>query len=140
MNVSIKQLDGLTLMGKGDSGHWVPMDGPTTFKGSDAAIRPLELFLMGLGGCTSMDVISILQKKRVHFDGFECHLDAERADEHPKVFTKVVIKFIVYGKDVDSNAVERAIELSSEKYCSASAMLKQVVPISTEYEIREHKE
>ena len=137
MKVELKQIDGLALAGKGDSGHWVNMDGPALLGGADAGTRPLELFLMGLGGCTSMDVISIIKKKRVKLDNFECHLEAERAKEHPKVFTKVKINFIFWGKDIPKQAVERAIELSETTYCSASAMLKKTVDIETSYEIRE---
>ncbi len=136
MKVEIRQVKGITLVGKGDSGHWVPMDGPEAFEGQGAGTRPLELFLMGLGGCTSMDVISILQKKRIEIDDYECILEAERTEEHPKVFTKVKIKFIFYGRNIDEKDVERAIELSENKYCSASAMLKKSVPITVDYEIQ----
>ncbi len=136
MKVEIRQVKGITMVGKGDSGHWVSMDGPEAFEGSNAGVRPLELFLMGLGGCTSMDVVSILQKKRIKIDNYECILEAERAEEHPKVFTKVKINFIFYGEDIDEKDVERAIELSENKYCSASAMLKKSVPIIVDYEIR----
>ena len=137
MKAEIKQIDGLSLAAKADSGHWVTMDGPALLGGADSGTRPMEIFLMGLGGCTSMDVISIVKKKRVKFDRFECHLDADRADEHPKVFTKIKIHFIFWGKDVPTEAVERAIELSETKYCSASAMLKKSLEIETSYEIRE---
>jgi len=140
MKVEIKQIDGIALAGKGDTGHWVTMDGPAEFKGYSAATRPMELFLMGLGGCTSMDVISILQKKRVKLDHYECHLEAERAAQHPHVFKWIKIKFIFYGKDIPREACARAIELSEEIYCSASAMLKKSVDITTEYEIRESRE
>jgi putative redox protein len=136
MKVELRQVKGITMVGKGDSGHWVSMDGPEAFEGSNAGVRPLELFLMGLGGCTSMDVVSILQKKRIKIDDYECILEAERAEEHPKVFTKVKINFIFYGEGIDEKDVERAIELSENKYCSASAMLKKSVPIIVDYEIR----
>ncbi len=138
MKAEIKQINGLSLAGKGDSGHWVVMDGPAMLGGADAGAKPLELFLMGLGGCTSMDVISILRKKRVKLDDFECHLEAERREEHPKVFTKVTIHFIFWGKNISREAVERSIELSETTYCSASAMLKKAVDIKTSYEIREN--
>jgi putative redox protein len=137
MEATIKQVQGLTLTAKADSGHWIVMDGPEQFGGSDAASKPLELFLIGLGGCTSMDILSILQKKRVDLTDYECTLLAERAKEHPKVFTHVTMKFVFYGKDISKSAVERAIEMSKEKYCSASAMLKESVPIKVEYEIKE---
>ena len=137
MKVELKQIEGIALAGKGDSGHWVTMDGPEEFHGFSAATRPMELILIGLGGCTSMDVISILQKKRVKLDHFECHIEADRADQHPKVFTRIRIKFIFYGKDIPKEAVERAIELSDQVYCSASAMLRKTADMSVEYEIRE---
>ncbi len=137
MKVTLRQVKGIMLVGKGDSGHWIPMDGPERFEGSDAATRPLELFLLGLGGCTSMDVISILQKKRVKLNDYECVLEAERAEEHPKVFTKIKVHFIFYGNEIDEKDVERAIDLSENKYCSASAMLKKSVPIQVDYEIHE---
>jgi len=137
MKAEIKQIDGLSLAGKAESGHWVIMDGPALLGGADAGARPMELFLMGLGGCTSMDVISIIRKKRIKLDNYECHLEADQAEEHPKVFTKVKIHFIFWGKDIPNEAVERAIELSETIYCSASAMLKKAVDIETSYEIRE---
>ena len=137
MQVEIKQLDGLSLAGKADSGHWVAMDGPKVLGGHGAATSPIELFLMGLGGCTSMDVISILKKKRVKLDSYECVLDADRAEEHPKVFTRVKITFKFWGRDIQAKDVERAIELSESTYCSASAMLKKAVDIEIDYEIYE---
>lgn len=101
--------------------------------------RPMELLLLGLGGCTTMDVLSILEKKRVHVDDYECFLEAERADEHPRVFTQIRIKFIFYGEAIPPEAVERAIALSEEKYCSASAMLRKSAEVKVEYEIRKSR-
>jgi putative redox protein len=100
----------------------------------------LELILMGLGGCTSMDVLSILQKKRVHLDDYEVQLEAERAQDHPKVFTVIKLRFVFYGKNIPKEAVKRAIELSETKYCSASAMLSKTAKMVVEYEIKENKE
>ena len=139
MKVELKQIEGLALAAKGDTGHWVNIDSSTDFGGFNAGTRPMELMLMGLGGCTTMDVLSILKKKRVKLDHYECHIEAERADEHPKVFTDVRMKFIFYGKDIPKEAVERAIQLSDEKYCSASAMMKKAVDIKIEYEIRQDR-
>jgi putative redox protein len=136
MKAEIKLLKGLALAGKADSGHWVPMDTSEAIGGHAAGATPLELFLMGLGGCTSMDVLSILNKKRIVLDDYECHVEAERRDEHPRVFTKVKINFIFWGKNIPEEAVKRAIELSETTYCSASAMLKKAVDIETSYEIR----
>jgi putative redox protein len=137
MRVVVKQLQGIALAGKADSGHWVPMDGPEEFGGSAAASRPMELILMGLGGCTSMDVISILKKKRVEVDDYECIIEAERAPHHPKVFTKIKMKYVFYGRNIPVKDVERAIQLSEESYCSASVMLKKSAEIVTTYEIIE---
>jgi len=137
MEAHIKMIDGISLVGKGSTNHWIPMDGPEKLGGFNAASRPMELLLIGLGGCTGMDVVSILQKKRVSLTDFEMKLSAEQADEYPKVFTKIKIKFLVYGKNINAKDVERAIELSENKYCSASAMLKHTAQIETSYEIIE---
>ena len=137
MKIEIKQIQGLAMAAKGDSGHWVNMDGPEDFGGFAAGTRPMELFLMGLGGCTSMDILSILKKKRVKLDHYECHIEAERAEEHPKVFTSVNVNFIFYGKNISEEAVKRALELSDQVYCSASAMLRKAVDIKINYEIKE---
>jgi len=137
MKATIKQVQGITMVGKADTTVWVPMDGPEDLTGSNAGVRPIELFLIGLGGCTGMDVISILQKKRVALDDFEIEIDAERAEEHPKIYTKIHLKYIVYGANIKPNDVERAIDLSEEKYCSATAMLRPTVDITSSFEIRE---
>lgn len=137
MKATIKRVDGITMVGKADTNVWVPMDGPTDLTGSDAGVRPIELFLIGLGGCTGMDVISILQKKRVPLNNLEIEIKAERADEHPRVFTKIDLKYIVYGENIKPEDVERAIDLSENKYCSATAMLRSTVEITSSFEIRE---
>jgi putative redox protein len=139
VKAEIRQVSGLTLVGKANSGHWVTMDASEQLGGSDAGARPLELFLLGLGGCTSMDVISILQKKRVKLDDYECIMEADQTEQHPKVFTRVKITLIFYGDDIPKEAVERAIELSETKYCPASAMLKKSTEIEIGYEIRSSK-
>ncbi|NLP11918.1 OsmC family protein [bacterium] len=139
MRVEIKQSQGLTLTAAADSQHSVIMDVARTAGGNDEGPRPMELVLMGLGGCTAMDVLTILQKKRIVLDDFEMHLEAERSEEHPKVFTGIRIQFIFYGDAIPREAVEKAIELSETKYCSVSAMLKKTARITTEYEIRAPK-
>jgi putative redox protein len=121
----IRQLNGITLAGKTDSNHWVMMDGPEMFGGSNAAIRPKELLLLSLGGCTSSDVISILNKKRAAVEEFEMLITANAAEEHPQVYTDI--------------HVERAIELSSTKYCSVSTMLTPKVKITHSYRIEKSK-
>jgi putative redox protein len=111
------------------------MDGPPEFGGSNAGTRPKELLLLALGGCTASDVISILQKKRVELDGFEIRITAEQRDEHPQVFTKIHLEYVVRGDDIRPQDVVRAIELSETKYCSVSAMLRPAVPITWSYRV-----
>ncbi|HEC81673.1 MAG TPA: OsmC family protein [Thermoplasmatales archaeon] len=135
MEALIKQVEGLTFVAKADSNHWVIVDGPKQFFGSEAAPRPMELLLIALGGCTASDVAAILKKKRVELQSFEVRLNAERAEEHPKVFTKIHIEYIFSGKDIQEKDAKRAIELSQEKYCPISAMLKKAVEITYSYEI-----
>lgn len=127
----------MAFHGTADSGFTIKMDAHPSVGGDDDGFRPLELLLMGLGGCTAMDVVSILRKKRQEFSGLEIQLHADRAEEHPKVFTAVTIKYIVRGRNVDPKAVERAIELSATKYCSAHAMLSETATITSSFEILE---
>jgi putative redox protein len=132
---SVKQLQGVTLVGKSDSNHWVVMDGSEEFGGSNAGSSPKELLLMALGGCTANDVIPILTKKRVPFDHIDIQLTACVRDDHPKIFDSIHVEYVVYGENIDTSAVERAIELSTTKYCSISAMLKNSVKITHSYRI-----
>lgn len=134
-HATLKQLDGITFAAKGDSNHWIMMDGPGAVGGTDAASRPKELILYALAGCTGSDVVSILRKKRVPLQGFEMHLTGHEADEHPKVFTDIHVEYVFFGKDIKPADVERAIELSTTKYCSVSAMLTPKVRISHSYRI-----
>jgi len=126
---------GLAMAGKAGSGHWVPMDGPEDVGGESGGTRPIELFLIGLGGCTGMDVLSILAKKRVKLDDFEIEVEASRAAEHPKVFTAITLVFRFYGDGLKEADLEEAVRLSEEKYCSASAMLRQAAPVSVRIEV-----
>lgn len=103
--------------------------------GDDDGFRPMTLIALGIAGCTAMDVISILQKKRQDITAFEVEIDSEQAEEHPRVFTKLCIRYLITGNDVDKNAVERAIELSATKYCPAQAMFQDIAPIELTYEI-----
>jgi len=136
MKVKIKQVEGLTFVGKADSNHWVITDGSKKFYGSDAANRPMELLLIALGTCTGSDVASILQKKRVKPVKFEINVEGERQKTHPRVFTKVRLEYAFYGNDIDKKSVERAIDLSQDKYCSISAMLtKADVSLDYSYKI-----
>jgi putative redox protein len=127
----------MSFTGVANSGFPVDMDTDVTFGGENSAIRPIELLALGLAGCTGMDVMSILQKKRQEVSSFEVKVDAARAKEHPKVFTGAVIRYVVSGKDIDASAVVRAIELSATKYCPAQIMFEKVFPIELRYEIHD---
>ncbi len=121
----------LTFNGTAESGFTVPLGASPNVGGDNDGFRPMELILVGLAGCTAMDVVSILKKKKQHISGLEVKVQAEQSPEHPKVFTKISIEYIISGQNVDSVAVDRSIELSSTKYCSVQAMLGEVVPIVT---------
>jgi putative redox protein len=135
MEARIRRIEGMTFAGKADSKHWVVMDTDDASGGSDGSATPLELVLLGLGGCTSMDVVSILQKMRVQIDRYEMVLGAERSADHPKVFTKIRIEYRVWGPDIDPLKVEKAVELSKTKYCPVSAMIGKSVPIEYSFHI-----
>ena len=139
MQVKIKQVVGLTFIGKADSNHWVTIDGPKKFNGSEAASRPMELLLISLGSCTGSDVVSILKKKRVDIQKFELNLTAERLETHPKIFTKIHIEYVFTGQNLKHEDIKRAIELSQNKYCPISAMLIKTVDLTYSYEIKKIK-
>jgi putative redox protein len=134
MEAKIRWIEGLTFVGSADSSHWVVMDTDVASGGAGGSASPMELVLLGLGGCTSMDVVSILRKMRVPIDRCETALDAERSGEHPKVFTKIRIEYRFWGLDLDRGKIEKAVDLSMTKYCSVSAMLGKSVSI--EHSIR----
>ncbi len=136
----IKQVQGISFAGKTNSNNWVMMDGPENFGGSNAAIRPKELLLLSLGGCTGSDVVSILQKKRVKLDGFEMNITADMTEEHPKVYTKMNIEYVFYGQNIKEDAVKRAIELSQTKYCGVTAMFEKAMEITHSFKILESKD
>ncbi|MBT9306520.1 OsmC family protein [Pseudomonas aeruginosa] len=126
------------FLGESGSGHVVVMDGPPDHGGRNLGVRPMEMVLIGLGGCTNFDVVSILKKARQPVESCEAFLEAERADEEPKVFTKIHVHFVVKGCGLKEAQVKRAVELSAEKYCSASIMLgRGGVEITHDYEIVE---
>jgi len=137
MNVKITYTGGASFRGETESGHTVIMDGAAEYGGENKGARPMEMLLLGLGGCTSFDVMLILNKSRQDVRDCVAEINAERADSPPKVFTRIHIKFIVTGKDLDRSKVERAIQLSEEKYCSASIMLAKTAKITHELEIIE---
>ncbi|MFA6596818.1 MAG: OsmC family protein [Ignavibacteriaceae bacterium] len=133
----VKQVKGITFVGKTDSNHWITMDGPEEFGGSNAGIRPKELLLLGLGGCTGSDVASILGKKKVKLEGFEMNITSEVADEHPQVFTKIHIEYVFQGKNLPKEAIEKAIELSQTKYCAVTKMFEKAAEVTHSYKIVE---
>ena len=137
MKAEIVNVKGLTFLGKADSNQWIAMDGDKKFGGFNAAVKPMEAVLIALGGCTGMDVVSILSKMKVKYDSFEIEINAERAEDHPKVFTKIELKYKFKGKDLPRDKIEKAIRLSQERYCSVSAMLRKTADIKWEIEIED---
>ncbi len=126
--------EGLTSAGPEYAIH---LDAEPEHGGQEMGSRPLDLMLVSLAGCTGMDVISILRKKQQAVTGLDIHVHGERADDHPKVFTHIRIRYVVTGRGVQPEAVARAIELSITRYCPAAGLLRQVVPIETDYEVLE---
>lgn len=136
MKARIKWVEGAQFVGEADSGHPVVIDGPADGGGRNMGLRPMELMLIGAGGCTAYDVVQILKKARQPVQDCLVEIEAERAEEVPRVFTRIHIHFIVRGDGVSDSAVQRAVSLSAEKYCSASIMLGRAgVEISHDYEI-----
>jgi putative redox protein len=131
----VKWIENLKFMGEAPSGHSIIMDGSTDVGGDDTAARPGELTLVALGGCTGFDIVSILKKMRVEIDSFEVIVDADQREEHPKTWSKLHLKYIFKGNNIDESKVVKAIELSHEKYCSVSAMLKKSAELTWEYQI-----
>ncbi len=131
----LTQIQGPTFAVRGDSGHWVVMDTGEQEGGSNAGPRPKELLLFALAGCTGVDVVNILRKKRVPLHDFKMHVAGHEAAEHPKAFTDIHIEYMFYGNGIDPADVERAIELSTTKYCSVSATLTPGVKITHSYRI-----
>lgn len=135
MQARVKWLDHMSFVGESGSGHSVVMDGAPEVGGRNLGIRPMEMLLLGLGGCASFDVVLILQKSKQAVTDCEVLIEAERAEKDPKVFTKIHLHFIVKGHNLAPDKVERAINLSAEKYCSASIMLGKTAEISHDFEI-----
>jgi len=123
------------FLGVSGSGHTVVMDGSPEHGGHDLAARPMEMLLLGMGGCSAFDVVHILRKSRQPVTGCEVEIEAERADTEPKVFTRISMHFRVTGNDLPESQVERAVRLSAEKYCSASIMLGKVANITHDFEV-----
>jgi len=137
MKARVKWVEQVTMLGESDSGHAVVMDGPPEFGGRNLGVRPMELLLLGVGGCTQFDVLLILRKARQEVSDCVVELEAERAAQDPKVFTRIHAHFIVSGRGLSEKQVERAIELSAQKYCSASIMLGATAKVTHDFEIRD---
>jgi len=137
MKARIKWVQDVTFLGESGSGHAVVMDGPPDFGGRNLGVRPREMLLLGMGGCASFDVVLILNRSRQAITDCVAEIEAERAEQDPKVFTAIHVHFIVTGKQLNEKRVARAVELSAEKYCSASIMLGKTATITHDYEIRE---
>ena len=135
MKVRVKWVEQASFLGETESSHAVLMDGPPTAGGRNLGPRPMEMLLLGTGGCTSFDVVSILMKSRQAVSDCYVELDAERAETDPKVFTRIHMHFVVTGKNINPEAVEKAIKLSAEKYCSASIMLGATAAITHDFEV-----
>jgi len=131
----MRQVHGITFAAKGQSAHWVMMDGSPEFGGSNAASTPKELVLMALAGCTASDVVPILEKKRAPLAHLEINVTAHDREEHPRIFTDVHVEYVFYGDGLKPADVERAIELSATKYCSVTAILTSSVAITHSYRI-----
>jgi putative redox protein len=137
MDAKVTLLEGMSFTGTANSGFEIRLGADPAVGGADDGFRPLELMAISLAGCTAMDVISILRKKQQQVTAFEVRVHADRAAEHPKVFTHVTIIYDVRGRGIDEAAVQRAIQLSAQKYCPAQAMLSKVVPTDLKYQIYE---
>jgi putative redox protein len=137
LKTQIKWMQGVSFKGKSESGHEVILDGPEELGGKGLGMRPMEMMLIGMGGCTSFDVVTILKRSRQQITGCIAEIEAVRADAIPKVFTSIHIHFLIKGIDLQKKAVERAVELSANKYCSASIMLGKSVKITHDFVISE---
>ena len=137
MKARVQLVEGMTFVAESGTGHAVVVDGSPDIGGRDLGPRPMELVLMGTGACSAIDVVHILRKARQGVSGCTVELEADRADVDPKVFTRVHFRFVVTGRGLSPAQVERAVKLSKEKYCSATAMLAKTAEVTTEFEIRE---
>ena len=136
MEATVKWVDGRMFVGETGSGHAVIMDGPPDHGGRNMGIRPMEMILLGVGGCSSFDVIEILQKGRHNVSDCKVEISAERVDAIPSVFSKIHLHFVVIGQNLKSTVVARAVKLSAEKYCSASIMLSKSMEITHDFEVK----
>ena len=137
MKARVKLVDGITFVAESGSGHAMVMDGAPEVGGRNLGPRPMEMLLMGAGGCSAIDVVMILRKARQPIVDCVVELEAERATEDPKVFTRIHMHYVVTGKGLNSAQVEKAIRLSKEKYCSATIMLSRTAEVTADFEVRE---
>lgn len=137
MKASVRWIDDMMFEATAGSGHTIVMDGPPELGGRNRGSRPMEVVLMGTGACSAADVVSILAKSRQNVEGCVVELEAERADTVPKVFTRIHMHYVVTGRSLKREAVERAVNLSADKYCSATRMLNETADITHDFEIRE---
>lgn len=135
MKAVLKSVQGTTFAGKANSNHWAIIDNSEADDGAAAGSGPMEMVLMALGACSSVDILLMMKKMRATVTDFEVHLDSERAEEHPRVFTKVVLDFRLKGENIKPKDVERAINLSMDKYCSVAGMVSKTAEIETSYKI-----
>jgi len=137
MKARVKWVEAASFIAESDSGHAILMDGSPEFGGRNLGVRPMEMLLMGMGGCTAFDVVMILNKARQNIVDVVVEMEAKRADTVPKVFTDIHVHFVVKGRELSDKQVKRAVDLSAEKYCSASVMLGKTANITHDYEIQE---
>jgi putative redox protein len=135
MKARIKWVEDVQFIGEAGSGHSVVMDGPEAYGGHGTGIRPMEMLLLGLGGCASFDVVEISRKARQDIIDCVATIESERSEDIPMVFTKIAIHFVITGRDLKENQIQKAIQLSADRYCSASAMLAKTADITYDYEI-----
>ncbi|MDC9726268.1 MAG: OsmC family protein [Candidatus Thioglobus sp.] len=137
MNTTVKWIDGMMMVGESASGHAIVMDGPEELGGNNLGVRPMEMLLIGMGGCTTVDVVSTLKKMREVVDDCRVEISAERADEHPKVFTKIHLHFVISGNNLNEKKIAKAVSLSADKYCSASIMLGKMADVTHDFSIND---
>jgi putative redox protein len=139
MKARVKWIENVCLVAEADSGHGVVIDGAPEIGGRNLGVRPMEMVLMGLGGCTAMDVLSMLKKQRQNVTDCVIEVEGTRRDEHPKVFTEIHVHYIITGRDLKESLVKRAVDLSAETYCSVSQMLGKAAKITHDYETVEER-
>jgi len=135
MKTTVKWINGMMMVGESASGHAIVMDGPEEMGGNNLGVRPMEMLLLGMGGCTTVDVVSTLKKMRENVSNCRVEISAERADEHPKVFTSIHMHFVIEGENLNEKKIAKAVSLSADKYCSASIMLGKTATVTHDFSI-----